>query len=32
MAVNWMPKKYISKYSNPKGTSISIPTQHTDKI
>jgi len=31
-AVNWMPKKYKSKYSNPNGTDISISTQHIDRI
>jgi hypothetical protein len=33
MAVNWMPKgNYKSKYSNPKGTDISISTQRIDRI
>jgi hypothetical protein len=31
MAVNWMPKNYTSKYSNPNGTDISISTQHINR-
>jgi hypothetical protein len=29
-AVNWMPKKYKSKYSNPNSTDILISTQHIE--
>jgi hypothetical protein len=30
--VNWMPKYYKRKDSNPNDPDISISTQHTDKI